>query len=70
MVPAADDIRLIGVFSSNLANDRPWLRARLLGIQNHVSRLVGMLDGRREMLATAVQVKLALVANRQHEVVE
>lgn len=46
------------------------LRAYFRDIQDHVSRLVGMLDGMREMLTTAMQVNLALVANNQNEVVK
>jgi magnesium transporter len=46
------------------------LRAYFRDIQDHVSRLVGTLDGMREMLTTAMQVNLALVANNQNEVVK
>ncbi len=46
------------------------LRAYFRDIQDHVSRLVGLLDGMREMLTTAMQVNLALVGNHQNEVVK
>lgn len=46
------------------------LRAYFRDIQDHVSRLVGLIDGMREMLTTAMQVNLALVANSQNEVVK
>ena len=46
------------------------LRAYFRDIQDHVSRLVGLVDGMREMLTTAMQVNLALVANNQNEVVK
>ena len=46
------------------------LRAYFRDIQDHVSRLVGLIDGMREMLTTAMQVNLALVANNQNEVVK
>ena len=46
------------------------LRAYFRDIQDHVSRLVGLLDGMREVLTTAMQVNLALVANSQNEVVK
>lgn len=46
------------------------LRAYFRDIQDHVSRLVGLLDSMREMLTTAMQVNLALVANNQNEVVK
>ncbi len=46
------------------------LRAYFRDVQDHVSRLVGLLDGMREMLTTAMQVNLALVANNQNEVVK
>lgn len=46
------------------------LRAHFRDIQDHVSRLVGAIDGMRDMLTTAVQVNLALVANNQNEVVK
>jgi magnesium transporter len=46
------------------------LRAYFRDIQDHVSRLVGLVDGMREMLTTAMQVNLALVANSQNEVVK
>lgn len=46
------------------------LRAYFRDIQDHVSRLVGLIDGMREMLTTAMQVNLALVANHQSEVVK
>jgi magnesium transporter len=45
---------------------RPYFR----DIQDHVSRLVGLIDGMRDMLTTAMQVNLALVANNQNEVVK
>lgn len=45
---------------------RPYFR----DIQDHVSRLVGLVDGMRDMLTTAMQVNLALVANNQNEVVK
>ena len=35
-----------------------------------MSRLVGLIDGMREMLTTAMQVNLALVGNNQNEVVK
>ncbi|MBK8322971.1 MAG: magnesium and cobalt transport protein CorA [Betaproteobacteria bacterium] len=46
------------------------LRAYFRDIQDHVSRLVGLIDGMRDMLTTAMQVNLALVANNQNEVVK
>lgn len=46
------------------------LRAYFRDIQDHVSRLVGLVDGMREMLTTAMQVNLALVGNSQNEVVK
>ncbi len=46
------------------------LRAYFRDIQDHVARLVGLLDGMRDMLTTAMQVNLALVANSQNEVVK
>lgn len=46
------------------------LRAYFRDIQDHVSRLVGMIDGMRDMLTTAMQVNLALVANNQNDVVK
>jgi len=46
------------------------LRAYFRDVQDHVSRLVGLIDGMREMLTTAMQVNLALVANSQNEVVK
>lgn len=46
------------------------LRAYFRDVQDHVSRLVGLVDGMREMLTTAMQVNLALVANHQNEVVK
>ena len=46
------------------------LRAYFRDIQDHVSRLVSLIDGMREMLTTAMQVNLALVANNQNEVVK
>ena len=46
------------------------LRAYFRDIQDHVARLVGSLDSMREMLTTAMQVNLALVANNQNEVVK
>ena len=46
------------------------LRAYFRDIQDHVSRLVGLVDGMRDMLTTAMQVNLALVANNQNEVVK
>lgn len=46
------------------------LRAYFRDIQDHVSRLVGMLDGMREMLTTAMQVNFAMVANNQNDVVK
>ena len=46
------------------------LRAYFRDIQDHVSRLVGLIDGMRDMLTTAMQVNLALVANIQNEVVK
>jgi magnesium transporter len=45
---------------------RPYFR----DIEDHVSRLVGLIDGMRDMLTTAMQVNLALVANNQNEVVK
>jgi Mg2+ and Co2+ transporter CorA len=36
-------------------------------IQDHISRLVGLIDGMRDMMTTAMQVNLALVANNQNE---
>jgi len=46
------------------------LRAYFRDIEDHVSRLVGLIDGMRDMLTTAMQVNLALVANNQNEVVK
>lgn len=46
------------------------LRAYFRDIQDHVSRMVGLIDGMRDMLTTAMQVNLALVANNQNEVVK
>ena len=46
------------------------LRAYFRDIQDHVARLVGQIDGMRDMLTTAMQVNLALVANNQNEVVK
>jgi magnesium transporter len=46
------------------------LRAYFRDIQDHVSRLVVLIDGMRDMLTTAMQVNLALVANNQNEVVK
>ncbi len=46
------------------------LRAYFRDIQDHVSRLVAQIDGMRDMLTTAMQVNLALVANNQNEVVK
>jgi magnesium transporter len=46
------------------------LRAYFRDIQDHVSRLVVFIDGMRDMLTTAMQVNLALVANNQNEVVK
>lgn len=46
------------------------LRAYFRDIQDHVSRLVELIDGMRDMLTTAMQVNLALVANNQNEVVK
>lgn len=39
-------------------------------IHDHVARVIATLDGLREMLTTAMQVNLALVAVRQNEVVK
>lgn len=39
-------------------------------VHDHVARLIATLDGLREMLTTAMQVNLALVAVRQNEVVK
>lgn len=49
---------------------RKELRAYFRDIQDHVSRLVVLIDGMRDMLTTAMQVNLALVANNQNEVVK
>jgi len=46
------------------------LRAYFRDFQDHVSRLVGLVDGMREMLTTAMQVNLALVGYNQNEVVK
>ncbi|MCW5964100.1 MAG: magnesium and cobalt transport protein CorA [Bryobacterales bacterium] len=46
------------------------LRAYFRDVQDHVSRLVGLVDGMREMLTTAMQVNLALVGHSQNEVVK
>lgn len=46
------------------------LRAYFRDVQDHVSRLVGLVDGMREMLTTAMQVNLALVGHNQNEVVK
>lgn len=46
------------------------LRAYFRDIEDHVSRLVVQIDGMRDMLTTAMQVNLALVANNQNEVVK
>lgn len=45
------------------------LRSYFRDVQDHVSRLVGLVDGMREMLNTAM-VNLALVAHNQNEVVK
>lgn len=45
---------------------RPYLR----DVQDHVARVVDLVDGMREMLTTAMQVNLALVAHHQSEVVK
>lgn len=45
---------------------RPYFR----DVQDHVARVVGLVDGMRDMLTTAMQVNLALVANNQNEVVK
>ena len=45
---------------------RPYFR----DVQDHVARLVGLIDGMRDMLTTAIQVNLALVAHHQSEVVK
>ena len=46
------------------------LRAYFRDIEDHVARLGGQIDGMRDMLTTAMQVNLALVANNQNEVVK
>lgn len=46
------------------------LRDYFRDIQDHVARLVGLVDGMREMLTAAMQVNLALVSNSQNEVVK
>lgn len=46
------------------------LRVYLRDVQDHVARVVGLVDGMREMLTTAMQVNLALVAHSQSEVVK
>lgn len=46
------------------------LRAYFRDIQDHISRLVSLIDGMRDMLTTAMQVNLAMVANNQNEVVK
>jgi magnesium transporter len=46
------------------------LRAYFRDVQDHVSRLVGLVDGMREMLTTAMQVNPALVGHNQNEVVK
>jgi len=46
------------------------LRAYLRDVQDHVARLVVQIDGMRDMLNTAMQVNLALVAHEQSEVVK
>lgn len=46
------------------------LRSYFRDVQDHVSRLVGLVDGMHEMLNTAMQVNLALVAHNQNEVVK
>jgi magnesium transporter len=46
------------------------LRAYFRDIQDHIARLVVQIDGMRDMLTTAMQVNLALVANNQNEVVK
>lgn len=46
------------------------LRAYFRDVQDHVARLVGLVDGMREMLTTAMQVNLALVGHSQNEVVK
>jgi magnesium transporter len=46
------------------------LRAYFRDIQDHVARLVGMVDNMREMLNSAMSVNLALVAVSQNEVVK
>ena len=46
------------------------LRACFRNVQDHVARLVGLIDAMRDMLTTAMQVNLALGANNQNEVVK
>jgi magnesium transporter len=46
------------------------LRVYFRDIQDHVTRLTGTVDSLREMLSTALQVNLALVAVKQNEVVK
>jgi magnesium transporter len=46
------------------------LRVYFRDIQDHVTRLTGTIDSLREMLSTALQVNLALVAVKQNEVVK
>jgi magnesium transporter len=46
------------------------LRAYFRDIEDHVTRVVGILDVIREMLTTAIQVNLALVTVTQNEVVK
>jgi magnesium transporter len=46
------------------------LRAYFRDIEDHVTRIVGILDVIREMLTTAIQVNLALVTVTQNEVVK
>lgn len=46
------------------------LRAYCRDIPRHVARLVGLIDGMRDLLTTAMQVNLALVANHRNGVVK
>lgn len=46
------------------------LRVYFRDVQDHVTRLVGVIDALREMLSAAMQLHLALVTVRQNEVVK
>jgi len=60
-------LQLMRLHSDMIPKDmNPYFR----DVHDHVARLIASLDGLREMLTTAMQVNLALVAVRQNEVVK